>query len=95
MDTMRIIMNRRSTRKYKDEPVPEDKVNMILQAGLLAPTSQNRKPCEFYLVNDKARLEKLSKAKKFGAGMLSDCDIAVAVFGDSGKADWSKVHRMK
>ena len=31
--------------------------------------------------------EKLSEAKKLGAGMLSECDAAIAVFADSKKAD--------
>ena len=87
MDTMQTMFNRRSTRKYKNESIPEEKVDKILQAGLLAPTSQNRKPCEFYLIKDNDTLAKLSKAKKIGAGMLSVCDIAIAVFGNSKKAD--------
>ena len=87
MDTMQTILNRRSTRKYTDDPIPQETVNAILQAGLLAPTSQNRKPCEFYVIKDKDTLSKLSKAKKLGAGMIAECDTAIAVFASSQKAD--------
>lgn len=87
MELWDIMLTRRSVRKYKDERIAEDKLEKILQAGLLAPTSQNRKPCEFYVIRDKAVLKELSKAKKLGAGMLADCDTAIAVFGDSKKAD--------
>ena len=66
------MLHRRSVRKYTAEPIPEEKLEKILQAGLLAPTSKNRKPCEFYVVRDKAVLKQLSEAKKLGAGMLSE-----------------------
>ena len=87
MELLDIMLHRRSVRKYTDEPIPEEKLEKILQAGLLAPTSKNRKPCEFYVVRDKAVLKQLSEAKKLGAGMLSECDAAIAVFADSKKAD--------
>ena len=50
MELMDIILKRRSVRKYLEEPIPEDKLEKILQAGLLAPTSRNLKPWEFYVV---------------------------------------------
>ncbi|MBR1382713.1 MAG: nitroreductase family protein, partial [Ruminococcus sp.] len=81
------ILKRRSVRRYTNDAIPEEKLNKILQAGLLAPTSRNLKPCEFYVVKDKSVLEKLSKAKKAGAGMLAGCAAAVVVLGDSEKAD--------
>lgn len=87
MELLDIMLHRRSVRKYTAEPIPEEKLEKILQAGLLAPTSKNRKPCEFYVVRDKAVLKQLSEAKKLGAGMLSECDAAIAVFADSKKAD--------
>lgn len=87
MELLDLMLRRRSVRKYTDAPVPEEKLEKILQAGLLAPTSQNRKPCEFYVVRDKAVLNQLSKVKKMGADMLCECDAAIAVFGDSRKAD--------
>lgn len=87
MDTMETILHRRSTRKYTKEPVPEEKLKKILLAGLLAPTSQNRKPCEFYVIRNQETLEQLSRTKKFGAAMLKECTAAIAVFADSAKAD--------
>lgn len=87
MELLDIMLNRRSVRKYSEERVPEDKLEKILQAGLLAPSSKNRKPCELYVIRDKTVLKELSKAKKLGAGMLADCDTAVVVCGDSEKAD--------
>ena len=81
------ILRRRSIRKYTGEDIPEETLRRILQAGLLAPTSRNLKPWEFYVVKDRETLRKLSEAKSAGGGMLAECSAAVAVFGDSEKAD--------
>ena len=82
-----VMLKRRSIRKYTGEAIPVDKLDAILKAGLLAPTSRNLKPCEFYVVRDKETLRKLAAAKNHGAGMIEKCDTAIAVFGDGEKAD--------
>ena len=87
MELMDIILKRRSVRRYTDEEIPEKTLEKIVQAGLLAPTSRNLKPCDFCVVTDRETLKKLSRAKSAGAGMLADCAAAVAVFGDAEKAD--------
>lgn len=87
MSLLNTMQRRRSTRKYTGEPIPEDKLRKILQAGLLAPTSRNRKPCEFYVVQDKETLTRLSTAKKAGGAFLADAPAAIVVFGDEKKAD--------
>ena len=60
---------------------------VIIEAGLLAPTSRNRKPCEFYVIMDKALLKALSEVKPMGGAMLKGCSAAIVVMGDSDKAD--------
>lgn len=87
MELLDIMLKRRSIRKYTDEPIPEEKLEKILQAALLAPTSRNRRPCRFYVVQKRETLEALSKAKSGGAGMLAGCGAAVAVFADPEIAD--------
>ncbi len=87
MELMNVILKRRSVRKYKDEAIPEETLKKILQAGLLAPTSRNLKPCVFYAVTDRETLRKLSKAKSAGGAFLADSGAAVAVFADGAKAD--------
>ena len=87
MDLYDVILKRRSIRSYSAEEIPEEKLNRIIAAGLLAPTSRNRKPCEFYVIRDKAMLKSLSEVKPAGGAMLKDCAAAVVVAGDSDKAD--------
>ena len=70
MKLLETMLSRRSIRQYTEEAIPEEKLNMILQAGLLAPTSRNIKPCEFYVIRNKDILMKLSQAKAMGAFMM-------------------------
>ncbi|MGX8679778.1 MAG: nitroreductase family protein [bacterium] len=81
------MLKRRSIRRYKKQAVREDDLMQILQAGLLAPTSRNLKPCEFFVVKDREKLKALSQAKKAGAQMLKDADCAIVVSADSDRSD--------
>ncbi len=87
MELREIMLKRRSVRRYTGDDIPAETLDRILEAGLLAPTSRNLKPCEFYVVRDPETLKKLSVAKSSGASMVAGCSAAVAVFGDSGRAD--------
>lgn len=87
MELFEIMKCRRSIRKYTGEEIPSDKLNMILQAGLLAPSSKNIRPVEFIVIEDKDTLKKLSESKQAGAGMVADASCAVVVIGDVRKAD--------
>lgn len=59
MELLQVMKNRRSIRKYTDDKIPAEKLNQILRAGLLAPSSKNIRPVEFIVVEDKVALEKL------------------------------------
>lgn len=87
MELMNVMLTRRSVRKYSDREIPEETLRKILQAGLLAPTSRNLKPWEFYVIRNKSTLAQLAEAKNAGAGMLAGCNAAIVVFADGGKAD--------
>lgn len=87
MNLIDIMLKRRSVRRFKTDAVPDEKLKRILQAALLAPTSRNRRPCEFVVIKNREALKKLSKAKKAGASFLAEASAAVAVFGDIEKAD--------
>ena len=87
MNLLKLLLKRRSIRKYTKESIPEDKLEKILQAGLLSFSGRNLKPWEFVVVKDKQVLQKLSQSRKAGAGMLADADCAIVVWGDTTKTD--------
>lgn len=82
-----VLLKRRSVRKFTDDEVTKNQLNDILQAGLLAPTSMNRKPCNFLVVSNKDTLKELSEVKAHGADFLKDANKAIVVIADTLTAD--------
>jgi nitroreductase len=52
MDFYEVIQRRRSVRKYKSDPVDDDKLQRILNAARLAPSAANKQPISFIVVRD-------------------------------------------
>ena len=87
MDLLEIMLNRRSVRTYTGEKIEDEKLEMILKAGLAAPSGRGRRPWEFIVVRDKDTLACMSESRKFGAGMLTGADCAIVVVADEEKTD--------
>jgi len=82
-----IIFSRRSIRAYTGEPVSEDDVQALLQAGMAAPSASNRKPWHFVAVTDRQQLRALARAHPYGE-MIDDAAVGIAVCGDREISDW-------
>ena len=88
---MNILLKRRSVRKYKNEKIPREQLEMILNAGLISPSGRNRRPWEFIVVEDKEVLASLAKARDHGASMLEGAGAAIVVFADPELTDvWTE-----
>ena len=87
MDMLQTILNRRSVRQYTDEPIPEEKLNAILYAGLAAASSKNRRPWEFVVVRDRAMLDALGGCRPGAPNLLSKCQAAIVVCADAEAVD--------
>jgi len=55
------IMDAFSTKSFTDEPVDDALVADIVQAGINAPSAQNKQPCRFIIVKDEALRSALAK----------------------------------
>jgi len=82
-----LIRTRRSIRRYENKPIEAEKIDLLLEATLRPPSSNNRKPWEFVVVTDKELLGQLSNAKPKGAGFLKDAALGIVVCADPGKCD--------
>ena len=49
---MEVVKTRRSIRRYRSDPVPEEVLNQILDAARLSPSAGHRQPWHFILVKD-------------------------------------------
>lgn len=78
----KLLMNRRSIRKYTNEPLTPEQVKTILEAALMAPAGKRKNPWQFVVVEDKETLSQLAKAKEHGANPIEGASLAVVVVCD-------------
>ena len=60
-DTLKNIYSRRAVRRYKDLSVAREIIDMLLDAGRMAPSAMNRQPWKFYVLTDQRKIKKISK----------------------------------
>jgi nitroreductase/NAD-dependent dihydropyrimidine dehydrogenase PreA subunit len=58
----RIILERRSVRNFKDQPVPDHLIRRVLEAGRFAPSAGNCQPWQFIVITDRALIAKMDEA---------------------------------
>ena len=56
-----VVDQRVSVRKYRPDPVPQEHLDMILDAARLAPNSGNQQACRYMVVRDRLKLEALKE----------------------------------
>lgn len=78
MDIFNIIRNRRSIREYRLDPVPEEDLIRILEAGTWAPSAGNLQPWEFIVVRDSSTRRRLSEAA-YGQSWVWKAPIVIVV----------------
>ena len=79
------IMTRTSIRAYTDRAVAADTVELLLRAGMAAPTAVNAQPWHFVVINDRAKLDELAGTSRQG-DMVRQAPLAIAVCGNMDKA---------
>ena len=82
MEVMEAIRARRSIRNYADRPVEEEKLNLILEAGRLAPSAANRQEWRYVVVKDSETRQKLMKAAK-GQGFVGQAPVVIAACAET------------
>ncbi|HHV71098.1 MAG TPA: nitroreductase family protein [Clostridia bacterium] len=78
---MKAILNRRSIRKYTQEPVPDGVIKELLEAAMSAPSAGNEQPWEFVVINDRQILNEIPKFHPYSQ-MLKEAPVAILVCGD-------------
>ncbi len=71
-ETLETIKTRRSIRKYKDTPIPEDILNKIIEAGTYAPSGMGKQSTIILAVTNKEVRDKLSKINASIMGSTND-----------------------
>ncbi len=80
-DTLKTIFARKSVRAYRSEAVSDEKLQVLVRAGMAAPTAVDKRPWEFVVVTDRAILKQLADALPY-AKMADRAAAAIVVGGD-------------
>ena len=72
MNAMTALLTRRSCRKYRNDPIPADVLDKILEAGTYAATGMGRQSPMMIAVTDKALRDRLSRMNAAVMGASGD-----------------------
>lgn len=79
---IKTIFKRRSVRKFKDEPLQDEELGLLLQCAMAAPSANNLKAWHFVVVTKRERLNQLGEIHPHGK-MLTQAPAALLLCGDS------------
>jgi F420 biosynthesis protein FbiB-like protein len=82
MNTLEAIAARRSIRKFKPDPIPEDVLRTVLTAGIRAPSGKNRQPWKFIVIQGEQRGEMMRRMRQGIAKVKAQGE-------DIGSAEWT------
>lgn len=87
IDVLEAIRSRRSVREYSKKPIPADKLDKVIEAGLLSASGRKLRPWELIVVEDRETLNAMAKSRKCGAAMLEGATAAIVVVAKADAAD--------
>ena len=82
MNLFELIKTRRSIRRFTDEPVSDEFLNKVIEAGTWAPSGKNNQPWKFAIIKDKDLKEQVSELTHYAKCVLS-ANALIAVFLDN------------
>jgi nitroreductase len=85
-EVLKAMRERRSIRKYKPDPVADDLIQAVVEAGLHAPSARNRQDVLFLVFKDEQARKELSQANAAVHGDKRDnfygAPVVIAVLAD-------------
>ena len=82
MEVYECVQTRRTVRNFKPDPLPEDLVFRIVQAGRWAPSSSNSQPWHFIVVQNRDTLTALGEIATQGR-FIAQAPLAIAIVMDN------------
>lgn len=85
LELLEVLKSRRSIRKYKSKPIPDEVLKSIMNAARLAPSALNAQPWKFIVVRDEDLKIKLTQAcnKKW----IAEAPVVIVACGFPDEAD--------
>jgi len=85
MDVFEAIRVRRSVRKYRSDPIPDDVMDKMLEALRLAPSACNYQPWRFVVVRDDQIRDALARASH-NQMFMAEAPVIIVGCGFPGEA---------
>jgi len=80
-----LVKRRTMVRQYKSDPVPEEKIQRLLEYAVRAPSAGNLQPWEFIIVRSQEVRNKLAKAA-LGQTWVATAPVIIATCADIQRA---------
>lgn len=84
MSFLELAKRRYSVRKYRNDPVEEEKLMQVLEAGRIAPSAVNFQPWQFIVLRDEEIKKKV--AASYSKDWLLQAPVIIVVCGDHSKS---------
>lgn len=88
MEVSQAIKMKRAVREFSDEPIPEELLSAVVNAGRRAQSSKNTQPWHFNVVQDREILGELSQLGQF-AKQLEGAAAAIVIITPDPSERWS------
>lgn len=85
MDTLKAIMSRRSIRKFKNTPVTNDQIKIILESAMQAPSAGDGRPWHFVVIFDRQKLNAIADKVDGGNTMFREAQVAILIVAEPEK----------
>ena len=87
MKFSQLITNRYSVRKYKEQPVEDEKLMQVLEAARVAPTAVNYQPFHLLVFREKEHLERMKQI--YRRGWMTNVPVIILACADHSQS-WKR-----
>ncbi len=82
-----LLRERRSVREFKDEPLPRELLEKVLDAAILAPSASNKQPWRFFVMEGRVKIRALAaevrrEKERIGSHIPADFAPSFLAYGD-------------
>ena len=88
MEVSQAIKMKRAVREFSEEPIPDDQLAGVVNAGRRAQSSKNTQPWHFIVVRDRETLTTMSQLGRF-AKQLAGAAAAIVILTPDPSERWS------
>lgn len=81
-----LLKARRSIRRYRTDPVPDEMIEQLMEAGRWAPSASNRQPWTFIVIRDEAIRQQVAENAAYYFirwAQVGEAPLLIALCGDA------------